>query len=152
MDEAKTEFRKLCKKLHPDTSGYNSGSDFAQMYKQFKAFRPTKQTQQDEHFNADKFYDLVKKFEHLNNIQIDFVGSFIWLTDLEYGAMYKQKESIKKIVIDGYNSARFAGKKKSWYFSPQNYRQKSRSDKTLSELKSKYGCESYKVSKHQLTA
>jgi hypothetical protein len=145
LDQAKNEFRNLCKALHPDTSGYDSQSDFIRMYTDFQSFRPTETKQGDENFNTDKFYDLVRKFEHLRDISISFVGSFVWLEDDAPSAMYEQKEAIKAITIDGYNFARWAGKKKNWYFSPQDYKQKSKSRKTLGEIKATYGSSTFKM-------
>lgn len=145
LDEAKNLFKKLCFDLHPDTSGYNSEAEFVQMFKEFKSFKPTNNTNESEDFNAEHFYNTVKKFEGLEGITISFVGSFIWLTDLTPGAMYHQREFIKGIQLDNYNTARWAGKKKSWYFSPSDYVKKSRSNKDLSELKDLFGSRDFKT-------
>jgi hypothetical protein len=151
LNNLKNTFRKLCVKLHPDTSGYNSQSDFIAMHKEFKALSKrlkfTTGKESDKDFNEDKFYDIVKKFDGLTDIKLSFVGSFIWLEDVNTGAMYQQKDAIKSIKIDGYNSARWASKKKSWYFSPQDYKQLSKSKKTLSEIKSTFGSQSFTTKK-----
>ena len=135
LDEAKAEFRKLSIKLHPDTSGYNSQSDFINMMNEFKAITNKLKFNTgfdaDKDFNADKFYNIIKKFDGLTDINISFVGSFIWLTDAVYGAMYKQKDVIKGIQIEGLKTAKWASKKKSWYFSPEGYKQYSKSNKDL---------------------
>lgn len=149
LDEAKNLFRKLSIQLHPDTSGYDSQVDFVEMYKQFQTITNTLKFktgyQGDKDFNAEKFYNIVKKFEGLENIKISFVGSFIWLEDIQYGAMYEQKEAIKEINIEGYNNARWARKKKNWYFSPEDYTQKGRSNKSLDQIKETYGSKEFKT-------
>jgi hypothetical protein len=140
LDEAKTLFRKLCLKLHPDTGGTNK--DFIDMFNQFKSFRPSQGFEQP--FDAEKFYNNeVKIFDSLENVKVSFVGSFIWLEDNEFGATYRQKDAINAIVIRGKNKARFAGKKKVWYFSPEGYKQKAKSGKSLSQIKSKYGSKEF---------
>lgn len=144
IDEAKNLFRKLSKELHPDTSGKDTGVEFIKMYKEFESFKPS-DNKSGETFNAQKFYNTIKKFEGLENIKVSFVGSFIWLEDEVKGATYKQKEALKSINIEGYNTARFHGKKKCWYFSPADYKQKSRSRKSLEEIKNTFGCESFKT-------
>lgn len=153
IDQAKNQFKNLCKKLHPDTSGRDSAAEFIEMYAQFKKFRPTQQTEQEKEtfhtFNHEQFYDLVKNFDNLENINVSFVGSFVWLEDLIYGATYHQREQIKDINIIGYNKARFASAKKAWYFSPEDYKQKGRTNNSLEELKNKYGCRSFQPSKFQ---
>lgn len=151
IDQAKNLFKKLCFELHPDTSGYNSQSEFVQMFKEFKSLENKFNTTADnkesnsEPFNAEQFYNIVKMFEGLESINISFVGSFIWLTDITPGAMYSQRERIKTITIENYNTARWAGKKKSWYFSPADYVKKSRTNKGLEEIKSLFGSVEFKT-------
>ncbi|MFK7102215.1 hypothetical protein V3471_14695 [Flavobacterium oreochromis] len=140
FDEAKNLFKNLCKKLHPDTSGYDSQSDFAKMYSEFEKF---KAEGRNEDFNTSNFYNLLKKFDNLNNVDISFVGSFIWLEDIVKGALYQQREVIKEIKVDGYNTARFAPKKKAWYFCPLDYKRKGFGSTSIEEIKNKYGCETF---------
>lgn len=147
LNELKNQFRKLCKELHPDKGGQQK--DFVKMMVEFKTLSKTLKNktgfEQDKNFNESKFYDLICKFDSLENIEINFIGSFIWLTDVVTGAMYQQKEIIKSIKIDGLNVARWANKKKSWYFSPLDYKLKSRSKNTLDDLKSKYKSDTFKT-------
>lgn len=142
IEEAKNLFRDLCKKLHPDTSGYESQSDFIKMFKEFKNFKPV-ENEKNESFDGAKFYDLLKKLDVLTDIKINFVGSFIWLEDLEKNATYKQRTIIKEIVLEGFNSVRFAPTKKLWYFSPLDYIQKSKSKKDFEDIKKAYGNQSF---------
>jgi hypothetical protein len=143
IDEAKNLFRDLCKNLHPDTSGYDSKADFIKMYSEFRNFKSSRSGVENENFDADKFYDMLKKFDELYDIKISFVGSFIWLEDLKKNATYLQREIIKKISIEDYNEVRFAPKKKCWYFSPKDYVQKSKPKKDLEEIKQTYGSKSF---------
>lgn len=154
LDEAKALFRKLSLKLHPDTSGYNSQADFVQMFKEFENFRPSVKREGDEFFNASKFYDLIKNFDHLQNVTISFVGSFIWLEDSKghEGATKAQKDLIKDINLIGFNPPRFAFKRLKWYFSPEGYKQKFKSKKTFEELKDTWGCKTYKTKEKQALA
>lgn len=141
IEQAKNLFRDLCKKLHPDTSGYDSQSDFVKMFNEFKRFKANDST--DENFDASKFYDLLKKFDILQDIKINFVGTFIWLEDIKPNSTYLQRNTIKSIIIDGYNNVRFAPTKKLWYFSPIDYIQKSKSNKDFEEIKKTYGTKSF---------
>ena len=142
LNELKNEYRKLCKVLHPDKGGSHAG--FIAMQNEFdilsKKLKFSTGFEADKDFNANKFYDLVQKFDALLDIDINFVGSFIWLTDTQgaAGAMYRQIETIKSIKVEGLNVPRWANKKKSWYFSPEDYKQKTGSNKTLEQLKTKY--------------
>lgn len=148
IEEAKNLFRDLCKKLHPDTSGYDSQSEFIKMFKEFKSFRPKNQdnqSQQENNFDAEEFYNMLKKFDILKGIKINFVGTFIWLEDIEPNATYTQRNTIKTIIIEGFNNVRFAPTKKLWYFSPADYVQKSKSKKNFDEIKNTYGSKSFNL-------
>lgn len=143
LDEAKTLFRKLSHELHPDKGGTHE--QFIELKRQFENFRPERTFKSDKDFNKSKFYDLVEKFENLNNIKVSFVGSFIWLEDAKQGATYEQKDRIKDIEIDGMNSPRYARKKKAWYFSPEDYKRKSRKSRSLEEIKNFFGSEEFQT-------
>ncbi len=149
LNEAKNLFRKLSIQLHPDTSRYDSQAHFVAMYKEFQILTNKLKFNtgydSDKEFSAESFYSIIKKFEKLTDIKISFVGKFIWLEDLKPGAMYRQKNSIKEIKIEGYNSARWANQKKNWYFSPEDYKQKGKSSKSLEEIKERYGSHEYKT-------
>lgn len=148
LDDAKNLFKILCFSLHPDTSAGDTQQEFIKMFKQFKQFTPTAQHTRkgDENFNADEFYNIVKRFEDLKNVLISFVGSFIWLEDEENfaGSTKEQKEDIKKIILEGYNLPRFAFKRKKWYYSPEGYKQKFASNKTFEQIKITWGTKTYK--------
>lgn len=148
IDEAKNLFRQLCKELHPDTSGKDSGSEFIKMFNEFKTFRPSTGAKEEKTFDASEFYDIVKNFDGLQDIKISFVGSFIWLEDEKPGATYLQRAKIKSVILKGFNGARFASVKKSWYFSPEDYSQKGKGKKSLEQIKSTYGCKVFKPSQH----
>lgn len=149
IDQAKTLFRNLCKELHPDKGG--NSSEFISMFNEFKHFKPkTDKFNQANDFNADKFYNMVQKFDGLYGIKINFVGSFIWLEDIVNGAMYQQRTIIKALNIDGYNTARWAKKKQSWYFSPTTYKKKSRKNYSMDKLKSTFGCNEFATKERKL--
>lgn len=138
IDEAKTTFRKLCLILHPDKGG--KASDFIELMKQFKSFRPSqKRENENENFDREEFYNIIQMFSGLDGLNISFVGSFIWLE----GNTMTHKDAIKSIKIEGYKNANWAKVKKAWFFSPLDYMQKSRSQKNLEEIKQTYGCKTF---------
>lgn len=147
IEEAKNKFRDLCKMLHPETSGYDSQSDFVKMFNEFKAFKPSVTTKVEDQtiFDADEFYNLLKHFDVLKNVKINFVGTFIWLEDLEPKATYNQREQIKSIVLEGFNTVRFAPVRKLWYFSPEEYKQRKKSKKSFEQIKERWGTTSFQM-------
>jgi hypothetical protein len=137
IDEAKNLFRKLCLELHPDKGG--KATDFIEMHKQFKAFKPTIETKNDVNFDADEFYNLIQKFENFEGIILNFVGSFIWIE----GNTRDCKDELKQIKLDGYKPIFWAKVKKAWFFSPLEYKKKSGKVSSLEEIKSRYGCKTF---------
>lgn len=141
IDQAKTLFNKLVFKLHPDTSGYDSQTDFIRMYNEFKGLKLKDFGGKETTANVDELYNLIKLFDGLENIIISFVGSFIWLE----GDTYNNKDKIKAISIDGMNPPRYASKKKAWYFSPMDYKKKGKKSLGLNEIKELYGTKQFKA-------
>ena len=138
LDQAKNEFRKLCLILHPDKGG--NASEFIEMYKQFKAFKPTvKNDKENEPFDASQFYDLIQNFGNFEGLNISFVGSFIWIE----GNTMLYKDKLKSLQLQGYKSAMWAKVKKAWYYAPLEYKRKSGKTYELSEIKQKYGCNTF---------
>ena len=147
-DEAKTLFRKLSKTMHPDLGGTHE--QFIELVKQFENFTPT--FSEDNKFaNADfdkrKFADIIEILKDLDDVTISFIGTFIWIE----GNTYSQKDKIKALELQGYNSARYAPKKKAWYFSPIDYKKKSKKLYNMDDIKEIFGSQSYTQNTLKLT-
>ena len=152
IDEAKNLFKKLCFDLHPDhNKSHSAHADFISMREQYENFEPSEGRERNATDKADTLYNIVKQFETLDNVLISFVGSFIWLEDApgHAGSTKAQKEGIKKILLEGYNSPRFAFKRLKWYYSPAGYKQKFRSKKTFEEIKNTWGSKTYKPNERE---
>ena len=140
-NELKELFRKLCNSLHPDKGG--KVSDFIAMMDEYNSLKDSFNSEKEsDNLNSEQFYNLLQQLEKLTNIRIEFIGSFIWLFDEVEGAMYEQKDMIKSFIFKGYNSARWAKVKKSWYFSPADYKSKGKAIDLL-KIKSKYSVQSF---------
>ena len=147
-DEAKTLFRKLSKTMHPDWGGTHE--QFIELVKQFENFTPT--FSEDNKFaNADfdkrKFADIIEILKDLDDVTISFIGTFIWIE----GNTYSQKDKIKAVKLQGYNSARYASKKKAWYFSPIDYKKKSKKLYHMEDIIEIFGSQSYTQNTLKLT-
>ena len=140
-NELKSLYRKLCNELHPDKGG--KASDFIAMMEEYNSIKDSFNNEtESENLSAEQFYNLLQQLEKLTNIRIEFIGSFIWLFDEVEGSMYQQKEIIKGFIFDNYNLARWAKVKKSWYFSPIDYKSRGKAIDLL-KIKSKYGVQSF---------
>ena len=147
-DEAKTLFRKLSKTMHPDLGGTNE--QFVELKRQFEMFTPRYSKDSsfaNQKFDRRKFADIIEELKELDEVEITFAGTFIWIE----GDTYSQKDKIKAIQLQGYNSARYAPKKKAWYFSPIDYKKKSKKLYNMDDIKQMFGADSYKQSTLKLT-
>ena len=147
-DEAKTLFRTLSKKMHPDLGG--SDAQFIELKRQFEMFTPTFSKDNEfanKEFDKRKFADIIELLKELDEVEITFAGTFIWIE----GNTYSQKDKIKAIQLQGYNSARFASKKKAWYFSPIDYSKKNGKVYGMEEIKAMFGSQSYTQKKILIT-
>ena len=140
-NELKSLYRKLCNELHPDKGG--KAINFITMMNEYNSIKDSFNNETEgENINAEQFYNLLQQLEKLTNVRIEYIGSFMWLFDEVEGSMYEQKDMIKSFVFEGYNSARWAKVKKSWYFSPADYKSKGKAIDLL-KIKSKYGVQSF---------
>ena len=126
LNEAKKIFKKLAKELHPDIGGSE------------EEFKILKNVYDDiiEHkiyFSNESKIDLelekiISQILHFENITIEVVGSWIWLS----GDTKIINDKLKKLNF------KWASKKKMWYYGEMKGR--SYKEKSLDEIKGKYGC------------
>jgi len=126
LNEAKKIFKKLAKELHPDIGGSE------------EEFKILKNVYDDivEHkiyFSADCKFDLelekiISQILHFENITIEVVGSWIWLS----GDTKIIKDKLKELNF------KWASKKKMWYYGEM--KGKNPKQKSMDEIKNKYGC------------
>ena len=127
LNEAKKVIKRLARVLHPDIGGSE------------ESFKILKNVYDDivEHkiyFSSDAKFDIelekiISQILHFEDIIIEVVGSWIWLS----GETKVIKEKLKDLNF------KWASKKKMWYYGEMKGR--SHKEKSLDEIKGKYGCE-----------
>lgn len=138
INEAKKIYKQLAKKLHPDVGG----SD--ELFKMLNSIY-TNILENGIYFSNEFKFDLeiekiISQILHYENILIEVVGSWIWLS----GDTKKIKDKLKDLGF------KWASKKKNWYYGEMKHRN-PRGEKTLEEIKGKYGCKTVKTEKGKLT-
>lgn len=130
----KDEYKHLVKIHHPDVGGdtatmqeinrqYGDAIDWIK--KHGEGFEQAAARQEV----PEKYAAAVAAVVNLAGIDVDLVGSWIWVT----GSTYLHKDIIKAA---GY---RWASKKRAWYWRPEDCAVSRSSKKSLDEIKDKYG-------------
>ncbi len=132
INEAKKIYKTLAKKLHPDME---NGSEDA-----FKILNAvyTDLIEHKIYFSNDFKIDLelekiISLILHFENITIELVGSWVWVS----GDTKEIKEKLKELGF------KWASKKKMWFYGEMKGRNPQ--EKSMEEIKSKYGSETLKT-------
>lgn len=131
INEAKKIYKTLAKKLHPDMDG---GSEEA-----FKILNAvyTDLIEHKIYFSNDFKIDVelekvISLILHFENITIELVGTWVWVS----GDTKEIKEKLKELGF------KWASKKKMWFYGEMKGRNPN--EKSMDEIKSKYGSETLK--------
>jgi len=126
LNEAKKVFKKLARKLHPDIGGTEE---------EFKTLKNVYDyiVEHKIYFSNDtkfeiKLEKIISQILHFENIIIEVVGSWIWLS----GETKIIKDTLKDIGF------KWASKKKMWYYGEM--KGKNPKQKSMEDIKNKYGC------------
>ena len=138
INEAKKVYKTLAKKLHPDVGG--SEEEFKILNAVYNDFIENK-----IYFSNDFKIDLdlekiISQILHFENITIELVGSWIWLS----GDTKEIKDKLKELGF------KWASKKKMWYYGEM--KGKSHGEKSLDEIKDKYGSKTFKKKEKEKVA
>ena len=126
INEAKKIYKNLARKLHPDVGG--STEAFKLLQEVYNSV-----LEQGASVGEDAEYDLelervISKILHYENLIIEVVGSWIWLS----GETRAIKEVLKELKF------KWASKKKQWYYGEMKGRNPKQ--KSMDDIKAKYGC------------
>ena len=130
INEAKKIYKTLAKNLHPDIGG--SEEDFKILNEIYNNLIEHK-----IYFSNSSKFDIeleknISLILHFENINIELVGSWIWVS----GDTREIKEKLKEIGF------KWASKKKMWYYGEM--KAKNPNPKSMEEIKAKYGSETLK--------
>lgn len=138
INEAKKIYKQLAKVLHPDVGG--NEEDFKNLNAIYNHI-----LENGIYFTNESKFDLelekiISKILHFENIIIEVVGSWIWLS----GETKAIKETLKDLGF------KWASQKKQWYYGEM--KAKNPHPKSLDEIKAKYGCETLKTQENKRIA
>ncbi len=144
LEDLKKEYRKLLLKNHPDKGGSKEETQLINVAYE-EAYRYVEAKEKNINFGEDrseefkkatdedikKFIEIFNELMKMDGIEIDIVGSWIWLG----GNTYSYKEDIKKLNF------RYSRKHKKWYYfhDIENSMKRRGSKKTYKEITEEYG-------------
>jgi len=126
INEAKKVYKELAKQLHPDMGG--DTEDFKALNEIYNDF-----IEHELVFDEDSEIDLelekiISNILHYENIVIEVVGSWIWVS----GDTKEIKSHLKELGF------KWAKKKVMWFYGEMKGRNPKQ--KSMEDIKAKYGC------------
>jgi len=131
INAAKKIYKILARKLHPDVGGST------EMFKILSEVY-TNILENGTNFLNDSAFDLeiekiISQILHYEDITIEVIGSWIWLT----GNTKPIKEVLKELNF------KYASKKMMWFYGEMKGRNPKQ--KSMEDIKAKYGCQTVKT-------
>ena len=138
-EELKAQYRKLAMKFHPDRGGDSEAmkavnAEYDALFPKLKDIHKTKDgkkftAKQKTAETAEQFKDLINELMKMDDIIIEVIGCFVWVT----GNTKPYRERLKELRF------RWHSKKTAWYLKPEDYTRRSRKDYGLEEIRNMYG-------------
>jgi len=139
LEELKAMYRKLAVQHHPDHGGNTEAmkavnNEYDELFPKLKDIHKTKDgetytAKQTTTETADQFKDLINELMKMDNIVIEVIGCFVWVT----GNTKPNKDKLKALRFQWHS------KKSAWYLKPEDYKKRSRKDYALDEIRAMYG-------------
>ena len=132
-------YRQLAMMHHPDRNGNTEtmkavNAEYDELFPKLKNVHKNKDgekytTQKETTETADYFKTLIDELMRMDNIMIEVIGRFVWVT----GDTKPHKDKLKALKFQWHT------KKIAWYLKPENYKKRSRKEYALDEIRAMYG-------------
>ena len=137
LEELKVAYKKLAMKNHPDLGGsvqamQEINAEYDMLSKVLvHATTGTTEEHQQEESNAAAYKDVIMNIIHLEGLEIELCGSWLWVSG-------NTKEWKTELKASGF---RWASKKAMWYWRAAEYKSKGRKNTSMADIRTKYGSE-----------
>lgn len=141
LEDLKKQYKRLAVQHHPDLGGNTRdmqeiNDEYERLFSQLK---DTHKNAEGEFYTARtattetaaEFVDIIEKLIHMDGIEIEVCGSWLWVT----GNTRAHKDDLKALAF------KWSSNKQAWYFHRDGYRKRSKKKLTLDEIREYYGSE-----------
>ena len=137
LEELKSMYRKLAMLHHPDRGGDTEtmkavNAEYDELFPKLKNVHKNKDGEtyhKESAETADHFKSLIDELMRMDDIVIEVIGCFVWVT----GDTKPHKDKLKELKFQWHT------KKVAWYLKPEDYRKRSRKEYGLDEIRRMYG-------------
>lgn len=144
-EEAKQEYKRLARMLHPDCNTEDTTAEFQKMQADFETVW---KRLKNVHVNSDgeaytketsetaaQYMDIINTLLTVPGIVIELCGSWLWVT----GNTYDAKSILKELYF------KWSRKKAAWYFHFEPYRKRGKVERSMEDIRNMYGSEKFQT-------
>lgn len=144
LEDVKQLYKKLARELHPDCNrDRDTTEDFKEMQSQYEAAwkrcssthkNASGETYTKETTETPEAYaTIIEALIRMSGLVIELCGSWLWVT----GNTKEHKEELKALGF------RYSSNKQAWYYHEGEYHKRSKSKKTMNDIRAMYGSEMF---------
>lgn len=136
MEQVKDTYQHLSTKHHPDKGGDKAtmqqiNTEYSLACAQIlKGHNLSEEQAKEEMKISEEYRSVIEKIGKLDNIKIESIGNWVWVT----GNTLAVKKELKEAGL------KFSPQKFAWYYRPEVFKQESK----LKEIRDKFGSEQIK--------
>lgn len=146
LEELRKQYKELLKLHHPDNGGnvlemQEINAEYDRLFKVLKNAHENNCSSDRTSTNTDynnmkydfaedeKLREMLNKIIHFDNIDIELIGAWIWVS----GNTYACKKELKELGF------KWANQKKMWYWHSEIFKKKSRKTLSMDDIRNYYG-------------
>lgn len=146
LEELKKQYKRLAKQYHPDLNNGTTNeimkqinNEYDELFERVKNYHVNAEGETYEKATAEtseEFRDIINSIINFN-IDIEIIGTWVWCFN-----SYEYRAQLKELGF------KYAAKKRAWCWHSGEFKAR-KSNKTLAEIRSKYGSETIKSREDQ---
>jgi len=133
-DIVKKAYRQCCAKYHPDKNpgGLEMMKSVNLAYNALKELNESIEINESVTNYGDELMEVINALSDIEALNLELCGSWLWIT----GDTKTNKDTLKSL------KCRFAPKKVSWYYRPEDYKSRGKGKYSMDEIRDRHGSQS----------